>query len=224
MPTSLTVTGTRLVMSAIFARLTQTTTRTKIGSCGDADVCPLRQIQHRMTFDGDGIGDRCDSDVDGDDVENDVDNCPFDPNPGQENSNTSPQGDACENLFFYDDFEDGDLAGWELSGRWVNDETAAFGVDGAWSKGTTGVFVSWRSIHLAHRFDSRAERPRLSFWVRRQPNPSFFVDAFVDQNLNKTFRISAVGRRPLRLSTTLNIMLSTFVDSVAEMVCAFALG
>ena len=46
--------------------------------------------------DGDGIGDICDDDRDGDDIANDIDNCPDTPNPNQEDSDGDGIGDACD--------------------------------------------------------------------------------------------------------------------------------
>lgn len=49
--------------------------------------------------DGDGKGDICDSDMDGDGVANDVDNCPLVKNPQQLDTNGDGVGDACERTF-----------------------------------------------------------------------------------------------------------------------------
>ena len=46
--------------------------------------------------DGDGRGDVCDSDRDGDDVENDVDNCPSAANPPQTDLDFDGLGDVCD--------------------------------------------------------------------------------------------------------------------------------
>jgi hypothetical protein len=51
--------------------------------------------------DGDGAGDACDPtplaiDIDGDTVENPVDNCPFVANPAQDDGDTDGKGDACD--------------------------------------------------------------------------------------------------------------------------------
>merc|ERR1719317_581626 len=52
--------------------------------------------------DKDGMGDSCDLDKDGDEIEDLQDNCPLVPNPDQINTDNDEQGDAC------DDDDDGD--------------------------------------------------------------------------------------------------------------------
>ena len=54
------------------------------GKLGRHVVARLREGGHDVVnLDGSGEGDACDGDLDGDGVANDVDNCPFEPNPGQ---------------------------------------------------------------------------------------------------------------------------------------------
>lgn len=63
---------------------------------GDAcDSCPTDQNFANDT-DGDGIDDACDPDVDGDEVENAADNCPFAANPDQADTDHNGVGDACD--------------------------------------------------------------------------------------------------------------------------------
>ena len=109
------------------------------GLCANVDVCPGIPDPAQDDADEDGIGDRCDDDVDGDGVVNDEDNCPYQPNEDQENSFGGPQGDVCELLFFYEDFEEG-LAGWEFV-RWVR-TSRRFSGHQALSKGTILTLVS----------------------------------------------------------------------------------
>jgi hypothetical protein len=68
-------------------------------SHGDAcDNCPGLPNLSQADLDGDGEGDVCDPDIDGDTVANADDNCPRLPNPGQEDAGDGDGvGDACDN-------------------------------------------------------------------------------------------------------------------------------
>jgi len=63
----------------------------------EADNCiSIRNGDQRDT-DADGIGDKCDDDADADTIPNGSDNCPYAPNPGQEDTGGRPgRGDACD--------------------------------------------------------------------------------------------------------------------------------
>jgi hypothetical protein len=79
------------------------------------DNCPDDLNLTQSDFDGDGLGDACDPDIDGDGLLNEVDNCAYTVNPDQENADSDALGDSCDNcLFVSNDFqydEDGDGIG-----------------------------------------------------------------------------------------------------------------
>ncbi|MCH8330553.1 MAG: PKD domain-containing protein, partial [Bacteroidetes bacterium] len=58
--------------------------------------CPSNDNPDQKDTDGDGLGDACDPDIDGDGVLNDADNCPLDANPLQENLDGDGMGNVCD--------------------------------------------------------------------------------------------------------------------------------
>ncbi|HQQ62072.1 MAG TPA: thrombospondin type 3 repeat-containing protein [Pseudomonadales bacterium] len=68
------------------------------GSGLQLDNCPATSNPDQLDSDGDGTGNACDPDIDGDGVANAQDNCTLLPNPDQKNTDGDVQGDACDVL------------------------------------------------------------------------------------------------------------------------------
>jgi len=64
--------------------------------CSGSDNCPSTANSSQKDSDSDGTGDACDSDRDGDGIDNGQDNCPDTTNASQADSDGDGTGDACE--------------------------------------------------------------------------------------------------------------------------------
>jgi hypothetical protein len=67
------------------------------GNTCPTDNCPFVFNPDQHNVDGDGSGDVCDPDIDGDGFLNAVDNCPSNANISQQNSDSDSLGDVCDN-------------------------------------------------------------------------------------------------------------------------------
>ncbi len=77
------------------------------------DNCPEVDNEAQIDLDGDGFGDECDGDDDGDGVQDEDDNCPGDPNADQRDTDMDGRGDECS----VDPDQDGIVSDFNDDGR-----------------------------------------------------------------------------------------------------------
>lgn len=100
--------------------------------------------------DGDGVGDVCDADIDGDGIPNEEDNCPFIANSGQEDTTGSGVGDACERVYVTHTGTNDENCG----SSWTNACSIKKGIEKALDSGLTelnlraGTYQLNEAIHL----------------------------------------------------------------------------
>lgn len=88
--------------------------------------------------DQDGVGDACDSDIDGDGVRNELDNCPYIANTNQLDSLGNGVGDACRQAFVKTDGNnDYDCSTWDLACSSIDE-----GILEAKNQGLNTVFIA----------------------------------------------------------------------------------
>ena len=135
-----------------------------------------------------------DLDADNDGVPDSDDNCPLTENPDQRDRYGDERGDACEFVYFYDDFELG-LERWDVAGGvWaVSEEAARTGLWGLVDQPGRSLARTWSAIHTPVLDLTLAERPRVSFYGRFSLRANGFTVKVLDPEGVELKRVVVVG-------------------------------
>ncbi|MEA2461692.1 MAG: hypothetical protein QOH90_1869, partial [Actinomycetota bacterium] len=143
-------------------------------------------------MDGDGVGDACDDDVDGDTVSNDGDNCSVTANPHQKDLDGDGLGDNCD-----DDVDgDGISNGSDNCMTTPNAGQADVDKDGRGDVCDSSVVLPGPLAKLGIRRDLPAKGTRIKFkgWLRRCPGHEHTTLKLQKRRLDGTWKTVGVNK------------------------------